>query len=623
MDSWTSGITTVPYTWDKAGNLTRQGTTNADYDARNRLETWGTDTYTYTPRGTTQSVTKNGSTRTVTSDAFERTITNGTSTYAYDSLDRVLTAGGDSFTYDGGSNHLTTDNTTAYTRTPGGALLASAPQTNPALAQLAVTDQHTDLVAGLNPTGTAVQASRAYDPFGKTTATNGTNPAVGYQSGWTDTTTGEVNMASRWYQPGTGGFTSRDTWQIDPKPSVQANRYIYANAGPLNATDPTGHCPPCVLALGGLSVGEAFGWGALATIVVGGGAMVTAEYQKSHAMSGTATGSYTSSTAAGRSATWDLGHGSPYYTPFRPTNNPVTRVTSPTRPGPGSGTVTPPPPPIDKNPYDGEEPPPAPSWIPKPEWDPKNGGWKPEDSWKMIVGGLSLLNMLADGEAEFSPDRVIDPHGGPDGGSDTGRGRDCRVLGTGWVHYSPTDANNGDRATGVEACLDTAYITQNGGTGTRVGGANGVAPPAYTWAAGYAWELGNSPAWKWRNACHLLAKQLGGSGTAYENLATCSRTANSSRMDPSTPEHRHKNMAQWEQDVADAIEAGQVVHYTVTPIYNGARVVPTAFRMRASGFDPKGGKPISFDARVKNEMYSKADGKWHNMGEWAPTGWVI
>ncbi|WP_180903755.1 hypothetical protein, partial [Nonomuraea indica] len=42
-------------------------------------------------------------------------------------------------------------------------------------------------------------------------------------------------------QPGTGTFTSRDTATLTPNPSVQANRYTYANASPLTGIDPTGH----------------------------------------------------------------------------------------------------------------------------------------------------------------------------------------------------------------------------------------------------------------------------------------------------------------------------------------------------------------------------------------------
>ncbi|WP_203183074.1 winged helix-turn-helix domain-containing protein [Streptomyces pratensis] len=63
-----------------------------------------------------------------------------------------------------------------------------------------------------------------------------------------------------WYQPGTGGFTSRDTWQLAPTPSAQANRYGYADGAPLDAADPTGHCPACGLAaLGGTEALAALG----------------------------------------------------------------------------------------------------------------------------------------------------------------------------------------------------------------------------------------------------------------------------------------------------------------------------------------------------------------------------
>ncbi|MEU8621491.1 LamG-like jellyroll fold domain-containing protein [Streptomyces sp. NPDC048623] len=242
MTSWTSGTSTIAYGWDDAGNLVKQGDTDGVYDARNRLETWGTQTYTYSPRGTTDGITQGGgTTRSLTFDAFERAVSNGSSTFTYDSLDRVLTDDGTQFTYDGVTNNLATDATTAYTRTPDGTLLASAGLSTAGFERLAITDQHSDLVAGLSVDGTSVTGSRAYDPFGKVTASDGTNPALGYQSGWTDPATGEVNMAARWFQPGTGAFTSRDTWQLDPTPSGQANRFAYAEGDPLGGTDPTGH----------------------------------------------------------------------------------------------------------------------------------------------------------------------------------------------------------------------------------------------------------------------------------------------------------------------------------------------------------------------------------------------
>lgn len=621
MDSWTSGTTTVPYTWDKAGNLIKQGTTNADYDARNRLETWGTDTYSYTPRGTTQSVTKNGSTRTVTSDAFERTITNGTSTYSYDSLDRVVNANGAQFTYDGGSNNLTTDNTTAYTRTPGGTPLASAPKTDTTQAQLAVTDQHTDLVAGLNPAGTTVQASRAYDPFGKITDNNGTNPAVGFQSGWTDTTTGEVNMAARWYQPGTGGFTSRDTWQLNPATSGRANRYAYGEGQPLNGTDPTGHCfwDVCVgegmLLVAGLTV--AAGWASYELSQVNTSSWSWDWSWSSSSSSATYT-SVTSSTAAGRSGTWDLGHGSPYYTPV---GEPAARGADPTKARPGDLPVITRPykPPVDKNPNDGAHPEPASKWIPRNDWDPKNGGWKPEDAWKMIVGGLSILNMLSDGQG-FSPDQMADPYSAPgadpDGSNgDDSRGHDCRTPMGGWRVYEPLDKQG--RATGIEACLDSAFLNANRGSSTQV---QKIAPPGYTWAAIRAGQLGNRPAKFWRNACHLLGAQLSGDGLRYENLSTCSRSANATRIDPRDP-GQARNMLRYENKVKGAIDAKQVVQYRVTPEYEGNRVVPFRFHMQAEVWNSDGSHGKLFDQYVDNTMYSVKDGKFHSIGKEIPEGW--
>ncbi|MFF4457692.1 RHS repeat-associated core domain-containing protein [Streptomyces goshikiensis] len=228
MTSETSGGSTTAIEWDKSGNLTKKGDVTATYDSRNRVQTWGTQTYDYSARGTVQKVTDGATSRAVSADAFERTVSNGTSTFTYDSLDRVLTNSGAAFNYDGGSNNLVKDGTSTYSRSPGGTLLASATTGTAGSARLAVTDQHTDVVAGLTADGTTVSSSRAYDALGNVTASSGANPSLGYQSGWTDASTSEVNMASRWYQPGTGGFTSRDTWQLDPDPSTQANRYTYA-----------------------------------------------------------------------------------------------------------------------------------------------------------------------------------------------------------------------------------------------------------------------------------------------------------------------------------------------------------------------------------------------------------
>ncbi|MBB6344345.1 RHS repeat-associated protein [Nonomuraea muscovyensis] len=248
LTSWQapSGTTTA-YEWDASGNRTKAGDKTYTYDERNRLTSGDGTDYTYTPRGTLATQTKNGTTTQLTFDAFDRLIADGDSLYSYDALDRVTTRTRGTtkhlFAYSGLGNDLAAITDTAggvqakYGRDPFGGLLGQQEGTNPALATL--TDLHGDLVATF--TGTALATSTAYDPFGTVTAQTGAKTNLGYQGEYTDPDTGKVNMHARWYQPGTGTFTSRDTATLTPNPSVQANRYTYANASPLIGIDPTGH----------------------------------------------------------------------------------------------------------------------------------------------------------------------------------------------------------------------------------------------------------------------------------------------------------------------------------------------------------------------------------------------
>ncbi|MEV1247131.1 RHS repeat-associated core domain-containing protein [Nonomuraea sp. NPDC049750] len=248
LTSWTApGDATTAYEWDKAGNRTKAGDKTYTYDERNRLTNGDGTDYTYTPRGTLATQTKAGVTTQLTFDAFDRLIADGDSLYSYDALDRVSSrikgAAKQNFAYAGLSNDLATITDSGgavqakYGRNAGGALLGQQEGTNPALATL--TDLHGDLVATYSTS--ALATTTAYDPFGTVTAQTGVKTTLGYQSEYTDPDTGKVNMHARWYQPGTGNFTSRDTATLNPNPSVQANRYTYANASPLTGTDPTGH----------------------------------------------------------------------------------------------------------------------------------------------------------------------------------------------------------------------------------------------------------------------------------------------------------------------------------------------------------------------------------------------
>src|SRR5260370_6018678 len=63
--------------------------------------------------------------------------------------------------------------------------------------------------------------------------------SLGYQPGWNAPATGKVNMASRWYSPATGQFTSRDGANNSPVPDpAAANTFAYGAGNPLPPSYP-------------------------------------------------------------------------------------------------------------------------------------------------------------------------------------------------------------------------------------------------------------------------------------------------------------------------------------------------------------------------------------------------
>ncbi|MGP4021731.1 LamG-like jellyroll fold domain-containing protein [Actinomadura sp. 3N407] len=242
LTSWTHGGTTTAYEWDDSGNRTKTGETTATFDERNRRTTDGSATFAYTPRGTLASKSNPGDpTTTYDFDAFDRLVTSGGTSYAYDGLDRLATRNGTPFTYAGLGSDPVADGVTRYARGPSGEPLATAQGLN---TRITLSDKHDDVFGTFDPNAalTTLTDSVSYSPFGKTTASTGTKPGIGYQGDWTDPDSGLVNMAARWYDPSTGSFTSRDSWTLDPSPdSVNGNRYTYGNANPNDHIDPTGH----------------------------------------------------------------------------------------------------------------------------------------------------------------------------------------------------------------------------------------------------------------------------------------------------------------------------------------------------------------------------------------------
>ncbi|MCP2323337.1 RHS repeat-associated protein [Hamadaea flava] len=243
--TWNDGTTSTTYAYDKSGNRTQNGTRLFVYDERNRLVGDGATTYNYTARGTLSSTQTGSTTYTTTADAFGQILSQGsaggTQTYTYDALGRAIKTG---FAYTGLDNDLAADSETTYVRDPSSDLVGEV-RTADQTKRLTLTDLHDDVVGQLTATSATLDGSVNYDPLGKVLASSGTVIGhLGYQSEWTESVTGRVNMLARWYNTDTGQFDTRDTASNSPTPdSINANRYQYGNANPMTATDPSGHWP--------------------------------------------------------------------------------------------------------------------------------------------------------------------------------------------------------------------------------------------------------------------------------------------------------------------------------------------------------------------------------------------
>ena len=258
LKTWTSPSSIVTtYGYDAASNRTsivnNLGTRTTTYDERNRPLTaigggQASQAWTWTARGTMAAETKGATTTSYTFDAFERmtqaAISGGaTVNYAYDSSDRLVRRDSSAIVYNDLSNNQIKVPTAA-----GNAVVVRDVSGEPATskvgtgsAQLVITDViHEDVTATVDATANTVGASATYDPWGVPTSTSSTLP-LGFQGGFTDQTTGQVNAAARWYQPDMGTFTGRDSWTLDPNPVAQANRYVYGNASPVTFRDQDGH----------------------------------------------------------------------------------------------------------------------------------------------------------------------------------------------------------------------------------------------------------------------------------------------------------------------------------------------------------------------------------------------
>ncbi|GAB3895324.1 hypothetical protein GCM10029964_075040 [Kibdelosporangium lantanae] len=676
----TANGTNTAYDWDDAGNRTKTGAKTSVYDERNRLQSDGDSTYTYTPRGSLKSKTTGGTTTQYAFDAFDRMASAGGQTYAYDGLDRVSSRNSTQFTYGGMSDDVVSDGTSTFARGPGDELLATATGST---KRMSLQDSHGDVVAGFDPgDGTlgAIPDSTGYGPFGAVTGKTGDTGSLGYQGDWTDQATGQVDMGARWYDPNSGGFASRD--DVDTSGASTGNRYAYGAGDPVGNTDPSGHfvAPPIPkphihIPTPKVNWKKAFKWGWKGAKVgwrwrhflpspwqVAWNVLKPTEMPSDDCMDNWVPACqailhwYPAPSVHDQfcdTHSWTSQCGGTGRMPWPGVDtDPDTGTGNGRGPGggPGGGQTA-----AQRaaqaaleaylrakaisdaaraaNDYGAKH---TPIKV-----DPRAGKpivLKPVSSTPDAPAGTvgTVRDVVAD--ARQDTDRIyqaairaagqvqqnVSTASQVDNDDDepfvlrnnTRSGNDCRSKGTD-PRYGDLDAANGNRATGVEICL-TAETLKKGSAAQRQ-------PPGYQWAKDYAESLGNTPSSRFINACHLLADKLGGSGTDLRNLATCSRAANATRNSTDDIGFASGHMRDIEKQVYKAVKGErQIVDYRVTPVYKGRRTVPVSFEMTAEGVYRDGTPGIHVHTVVPNMMYGVDDKNWHNIGlENSPKGKAV
>ena len=87
-----------------------------------------------------------------------------------------------------------------------------------------------------------VTDSWTFDAFGNMIFRSGTTENnFLYVGEGLDPNCGFYNLRARWYNPTNGRFASVDPYEGDPQAAVSLHRYLYANASPVNNSDPSGN----------------------------------------------------------------------------------------------------------------------------------------------------------------------------------------------------------------------------------------------------------------------------------------------------------------------------------------------------------------------------------------------
>ncbi len=243
---------TLNYSFDPSGNLTTLPTgASATYDKAGELTSSALS-------GTTTSSTYNADGQRLTSTQGPTTIASGTwngaaqlASYSDHAADMTsatydgyglrasatTSAGTQQFTWNTNAPipQLLMDSNNAYIY--AGGRTAPAEQVNLTTGKIGylVTDTLSSIRGAVDSSGN-LTATTSYDAWGNPTTSGGLTASTpfGYAGGYTDPT-GLIYMINRYYDPGTGQFTS-----VDPDLSQTLQPYAYANDDPVLLSDPTG-----------------------------------------------------------------------------------------------------------------------------------------------------------------------------------------------------------------------------------------------------------------------------------------------------------------------------------------------------------------------------------------------
>jgi RHS repeat-associated protein len=266
-----NGDRTASYVYDNVGNrLTKtdsvEGTTTYTYDNNDRLLAEKVDgqvkiSYTYDDNGNTLTKTEPGQQTNYTWDDQNRLVAADIITptgtkhleYEYDTSGiRVASkVDGQETRYLIDANQpyaqvleeYTTDGTVLTAYVYGNDLLSQTqydPQTHVGSTTYYHVDGLGSTTALTDETGTVVSTSR-YDAFGEKTGETGTvDNKYLFAGEQYDSNLGDYYLRARYYDATTGQFIRRDTYSGTVLEPISFHKYLYANANPVNATDPTG-----------------------------------------------------------------------------------------------------------------------------------------------------------------------------------------------------------------------------------------------------------------------------------------------------------------------------------------------------------------------------------------------